>query len=362
MDFFDKTFYGNTVGQWGLTMVIIIGTLVVGKLLYWFTTNIVRRITDKTETKLDDILIDMIEEPLVIALTVVGVWYGLYRLTLPEFLTRWFTQGMEFLIVVCITWLIARLLDALYREYLVPLAERTETDLDDQLLPVLRKGTRLAVWSIGLIVALNNAGYNVGALLAGLGIGGLALAMAAKETVANIFGGVTIFTDRPFMLHDRIKVLGYDGVIKDIGLRSTRLETRAGRIVTIPNMIFTDRPVENVSLEPSRRIDLNLGLIYDTPPHKMREAIEILSKIIEENPHLEDHRKISFNTFGDFAMNIYLRYFIKKGEDNWDVQSEVCLSVLERFTEASLEMAFPTQTLYTHMMDDDSKPQDTTQQ
>ena len=346
MDFWEKTFYGNTIGQWALTLLIIIVTLMAGKLLYWITSKVARRITSRTKTKLDDIIIDMVEEPLVIALTVVGIWYGVNRLQLPEAVARWLTHGMQFMVVICVTWLIARLLDALYQEYLVPLAAKTETDLDDQLLPLLRKSTRLAVWSLGIIVALNNAGYNVGALLAGLGIGGLALAMAAKDTVSNIFGGVTIFTDRPFVINDRVKVLGYDGVIKEIGLRSTRLETRAGRIVTIPNATFADRPVENVSLEPSRRIDVNLGLTYDTPPEKMREAIQILNQILDDNPDLEPDRRISFNSFGDFAMNIYVRYFIKTGADIWGTRSEVSFAILERFKEAGLEMAFPTQTIH----------------
>ena len=346
MDIFERTFYGNTIGQWGLTLLIIVLTLVVGKLVYWITSNVVRRFTAKTKTRLDDIIIDMVEEPAVIALTVVGIWYGISRLTLPDAVDHYIKHGSQFLVVICVTWLIARLLDAMFEEYLVPLAAKTETDLDDQLLPLLRKSTRLAVWSLGIIVALNNAGYNVGALLAGLGIGGLALAMAAKDTVSNIFGGVTIFVDRPFIINDRVKVVGYDGVIKEIGLRSTRLETRAGRIVTIPNATFADRPVENVSMEPSRRVDVDLGLTYDTPLAKMREAVAILNKIIDDNPDLEQDRRVSFNTFGDFAMNIYVRYFIKGGADIWGTKSEVSFSILEQFQEAGLEMAYPTQTVY----------------
>ena len=136
--------------------------------------------------------------------------------------------------------------------------------MDDQLLPVVRKGLRATIWILGILVALNNAGYNVGALLAGLGIGGLALAMAAKDTVANIFGGVTIFTDKPFKINERIKLGGFDGTITEIGIRSTRLKTLEGRVVTIPNAKFTGGMVENVSMEPSRKVVLNLGLVYDT--------------------------------------------------------------------------------------------------
>jgi MscS family membrane protein len=351
LSFLEQTFYGNTIAQWGLTLLIILGAFVVGKVLYWFTTNVVRRFTARTKTNLDDLIIDMIEEPIVFAVTVAGIWYGMRQLTLPEMADGWIDQGLQFLIVLIITWLIARLLDALYREYLVPLAEKSETDLDDQLLPIVSRGTKLAVWSLGIIVALNNAGYNIGALLAGLGIGGLALAMAAKDTVSNVFGGITIFTDQPFVINERVKVEGFDGVVKEIGMRSTRLETREGRLVTIPNSTFADRPVENVSREPSRRVVLDLGLTYDTSPGQMRQALAIVEQIIEESPDLENKRTVSFNNFGDFALNIHVRYYIRKGADIWPTKSEVSLAIMERFAAAGLEMAFPTQTLYTRSLD-----------
>jgi MscS family membrane protein len=312
VEFLQQTFYGNTIVEWVICLLIILGAFVVGKTLYWFTTNVVRRFTSKTETKLDDIIIDMIEEPIVFAVTVAGIWYGLSRLMLPQGVTAAMGQGVQILVTLSITWLIARLLDAMYTEYLKPLADKTETDLDDQLLPILSKGTRIIVWSLGIIVALNNAGYNVGAVLAGLGIGGLALAMAAKDTVSNFFGGVTIFTDQPFTINERIKIEGFDGVIEEIGMRSTKLRTRHGRLVTIPNSIFAAKPVENVSREPSRRIDLNLGLTYDTTADQMRQALSIVEKIIDEHPGLENDKRVSFTEFGDFALNIYVRYFIRK--------------------------------------------------
>jgi MscS family membrane protein len=351
VEFLQQTFYGNTIVEWVICLLIILGAFVVGKTLYWFTTNVVRRFTSKTETKLDDIIIDMIEEPIVFAVTVAGIWYGLSRLMLPQGVTAAMGQGVQILVTLSITWLIARLLDAMYTEYLKPLADKTETDLDDQLLPILSKGTRIIVWSLGIIVALNNAGYNVGAVLAGLGIGGLALAMAAKDTVSNFFGGVTIFTDQPFTINERIKIEGFDGVIEEIGMRSTKLRTRHGRLVTIPNSIFAAKPVENVSREPSRRIDLNLGLTYDTTADQMRQALSIVEKIIDEHPGLENDKRVSFTEFGDFALNIYVRYFIRKDASIWPARSDVSLAIMEQFEAAGLEMAFPTQTLYTKAME-----------
>ncbi len=351
MELLEQTYYGNTVAEWGLCLATILGAFVVGKILYWFTTNVVKRFTTKTETKLDDIIIDMIEEPVVFAVTIVGIWYGLSQLNLSDRAEVWVDEGLQFLIVLTVTWLITRLLDALYKEYLKPLADASETDLDDQLLPIISRGTKIGLWSLGIIVALNNAGYNVGAIVAGLGIGGLALAMAAKDTISNMFGGVTIFTDQPFIINERVKIEGFDGVVKEIGIRSTRLQTREGRLVTIPNSIFAAKPVENVSREPWRRVVLDLGLTYDTSPEKMREALTIVESIIDAHPGLEDQKTVSFNNFGDFALNIHVRYYIRKEADIWPTKSEVSLEIMERFAAAGLEMAYPTQTIYTQPLD-----------
>lgn len=345
-DFLQKTYYGNTVLDWLIALAIIVGALLVGKALYWIFGNIVKQFTKKTKTRLDDIVIDMIEEPIVFIVTIAGVWYGINRLELPETAERWLGNIIQFLIILTIAWLITRLLDSFYKEYVVPLVSKTETDLDDQLLPILQKGTKLTVWSVGTIVALNNAGYDVGALIAGLGIGGLALAMAARDTVSNVFGGLTIFADRPFKLHDRIQIAGFDGFIRDIGVRSTRLETLEGRLVTIPNSKFSDTPVENVSLEPSRKVVSNLGLTYDTTPEQMKRAMEILQDIVAQNDSAEDKVLVSFNAFGDSAMNILFIYYIKSGADILGTQTDINMEILSRFTAEELEFAFPTQTLY----------------
>ncbi len=342
-----KTYYNNTIAEWGKALAIVVAAMVIGKILYWISKNLLLKLTSKTETKFDDILLDLIEEPIVFAFTAAGMWYGLHSLTLGERSQGWIGNGFQFVIVLAITWLVARLLKSIFTFYLAPLVEASENDLDDQVLPIIQKGTNLIIWSVGIIVALNNAGYDVGAVLAGLGIGGLALAMAAKDTVSNFFGGVTIFVDQPFKLGDRVKVSGFDGTIEEIGIRSTRMRTLAGTLVTIPNSVFSDSEVENVSEEPSRKVSLNLGLTYDTTPDSMKKAMSILREIAASNDHLEEKVVVSFNAFGDFAMNILLIYYIKKGADIMDTQTEVNMEVLDRFNAAGLEFAFPTQTLYT---------------
>ena len=349
-DILAKTFYGNTFSQWLTSFAIIVLAALVGKILYWFFGTVLRRLTANTKTRFDDIVLDMIEEPIVVAATISGIWIGLKRLTLPENVDVWIGNIMQGVIMLSIAWLLARLVDSMIREYLVPLAEASENDLDDQLLPILRRGVKAIIWAMAIVVAANNAGYDVAAVIAGLGIGGLALAMAAKDTVSNVFGGFTIFTDRPFTVNDRVRASGFDGNIEEIGLRSTRLRTLDGTLVTIPNSKFADSPVENVSAEPNRKVKLNLGLTYDTTPAQMGEAMGILREIAEANEDLEENLTIGFNAFGDFAMNILMIYYIKKGSDIMGTQSAINTEVLTRFNERGLEFAFPTQTILHQQM------------
>lgn len=351
-DFLSKEFYYNTIGEWAIALLILLGSFVLAKLIYWIFGNVIRQFTKRTKNKIDDIIVDMLEKPVILGLTIFGLWYGIRQLAFPETINVYINNAYMIVIALTATWLIARLVDAIIREYLIPLTEKTESDMDDQLIPVIRKGLRSVIWILGIIVALNNAGYNVGALLAGLGIGGLALAMAAKDTVANIFGGITVFTDKPFKINDRVKLNGFDGNITEIGIRSTRLKTLEGRIVTIPNAKFTDGMVENISSEPSRKVVLNLGLVYDTSAEKMEKALELLHEIAKSNNDVEDEHHVGFNDFGASALGIVFIYFIKKGCDILVTQTAVNLAIKRNFEQHGLEMAFPTQTIYTKKMGD----------
>ena len=344
-----KTFYGNTVQQWLIASGIIIAALIIGKTVYWISGHYIKRITSKTKTKLDDILVDMFEEPVVLILVTLGGWIALNTLNFSEKASLALNNFFQAVIILTIAWLIVRFFDALCEEYIVPLTEKTETDLDDQLLPIIRKGSKFAVWAVAIIIALNNAGYNVGALIAGLGIGGIALAMAAKDTISNIFGGLTIYTDRPFKIKDRIQINGFDGRVTEIGLRSTKIQTLMGRIVTIPNAKFAETEIENVSKEPTRKVTVNLGLTYDTPPEKMKEALSILGEIVKANKDITDKYVASFNSFGDFYLGIKFIYFIKNTNDEakiLQIESSISLAILEKFNKNKLEFAFPTQTIY----------------
>lgn len=346
-EFLAKEFYWNTVGEWLIALAIILGSILLGRVVFWVLSNIVKKLTAKTKTNIDDIIIDMIEEPMAFAVSILGIWYGLDALHLPDVAHVWINRIYYLLVIFNIAWLINRLIDALVEEYLVPIVEKSESDLDDQLLPILRKGIHAAVWIMAIIIGLNNAGYDVGALIAGLGIGGLAFALAAQDTVANFFGGVTIFVDKPFTVNDWIIIDGHEGIVEEVGIRSTRIRTFPGRLITIPNKVFAESAIENVSVEPSRRVILVLGLTYDMDHTRVQEALKILAEVHEKfSSHLEEKHLELFDSFGDFSLNVKFIYYIKKGEDVFQVNSQMNLEILERFNAAGLDFAFPTQTIH----------------
>ncbi len=336
----------NSVYDWLVSFAILVGAVIIGKVLYKIIGGVVKSFAAKTKTSLDDILVDKLEEPVVYGIVILGFYWGFNRLHFTDSVDSFFATIFMIIFILNVTWLVARVLDALVEEYLVPVVEKSESDFDDQLLPILRKTVTAIIWIMGILIALSNSGFNIGAMIAGLGIGGLALALAAQDTVKNIFGGIMVFLDKPFKMNDRIKVNGMDGFVEEIGVRSTRLRTLEGRLITVPNGQFSDNPVENVTLEPTRKVVINLGLTYDTTPENMEKAMEMLRQIVLDNKKVTDDPLISFNAWGDFSMGIMLIYYIRNIDDILTAQSEINLEILKQFNEAGLEFAFPTQTIY----------------
>lgn len=343
--FIQQIYWNNTLQKWLIAFGLVVLSAIIGKIVGWLFKKF-HLVTAKTKYKFDSILVDMIEEPIVFIILVTGFRLSVETLTLPEKLIIWINKGIHILIAMLVGWMLGRLIDALMETYLKPIVESSENDLDDQLLPVARKGSKLLIWSLAFVIGMNNAGYDVGALIAGLGIGGLAFALAAKDSLSNLFGGFTIYADRPFTINDRIQVAGFDGTVKEIGLRSTRLVTVDGRMVTMPNMTFTDKPVENVSSEPYRRITLVLGLTYDTTVEKIEAAMAMLRDIATKHSCISDDIKLGFTSFSASSLDITFIYQIIRGSDIFLTQTEVNLAILKKFNEQGLEFAFPTQTIH----------------
>jgi len=346
-EFLSQDFYGNSIKNWAISMGIFVGAVVIAKICYIIIGKYVKKITAKTKSRLDDILVHNLEKPAMFGVGLIGFYWGFERLSFGESIDGFFSNLFVVLITVNVTWFIVSIVDSLIDEYVMPIVQKSESDFDDQLMPLLRKVVNASLWSLGIVIALNNAGFDVAALIAGLGIGGLALALAAQDSVKNIFGGIMIYMDKPFKIGDRVIMNGFDGIVEEVGIRSTRIRTLEGRLVTIPNAQFNDNAVENVTREPSRKVVVNLGLTYDTTPENMELAMEKLKSIAAANSSLDEKVLVSFNAWGDFSMGILFIYYIKPEGDILITQSEMNLEILKQFNEAGLEFAFPTQTIYT---------------
>lgn len=348
MEFFEKDFWSNSILDWTIALGGILICYIGAKILLWVTNKIVKKYTEKTKTELDDILIDMLEEPIAVAITIGGFFWAVSYLNIPDPAVRNFlNKFLVFLLVIDFTWLVARTADALIEAYIVPMTEKSESEFDDQLLPIAKKGLKVVIWVLGMVLALDNLNVDIGAMIAGLGIGGLALALAAQDAVKNIFGGIMIFIDKPFKINDRVQIHGYDGTVEEVGLRSTRIRTLEGRLVTMPNSLFVDNEVTNVTSEPTRKVVLSLGLTYDATPEDIEKSLVLLDEIAQRNSDIiEPDTPKGFTTFGDFSLGITFVYYIQKDADVLGTQTKMHLDILKTFNENGLEFAFPTQTIY----------------
>tara|TARA_R110002096_G_scaffold332841_1_gene526842 strand:+ start:1016 stop:2044 length:1029 start_codon:yes stop_codon:yes gene_type:complete len=337
----------NTISQWLIAMAYIIGGVIVAKVAYYIFKKISKGFITKTETKLDDILVDTLEKPVIFAIAIFGFYLGMQQLKMPSDIALLVSNADKILIAICITWFAARFVNAVVEQYMEPAIEISESKSKKQLLPIITKVITVIIWMIGVIIAFDLIGYNLAGLIAGLGIGGLAFALAAKDYLQNIFGGISVFTDKPFKIDDRIKIDGFDGKVEEIGIRSSRIRTLSGSLVTIPNSMFISNSVENVALEPTRKIMLRLGLTYSTTPEKMNESMAILKEIVTDNQDIvTDEPIVFFENYADFSLVILFIYYIRKEADIPVAQNKINLDILERFDKAHLDFAFPTQTIY----------------
>ncbi|MCS6979627.1 MAG: mechanosensitive ion channel family protein [Flavobacteriales bacterium] len=346
-----RTLWHNTLEQWLISLGMVLASALFAGLLYRILDFFMHQIARRTATRLDDLILDQIRRPAILAIVLTGLWFALERLHFTDTIDRRIHKLFVILTAVNLTWAASRIISALIRELLLPYAQKENNALDAQRIKLLQQVTILLVWAVGLITGLHNAGFDVAAFIAGLGIGGIAIALAAQDTVKNMLGGLILFLDKPFRIGDRIVIEGFDGNVQDIGLRSTRIKTLEGRIVTIPNAHFSEKPIENITTGPAFRVVTDLGLVYSTPYEKIQEALNILNQLAAERVELEADSMAFFADYKDFSLNIRFVYFIKPGFPVFQTRNLINLEILRRFREAGLEFAFPTHTVFVHKND-----------
>ena len=347
------TYYNNTLYQYTVFFLFLILGVLLTKIYLYIIKRYLRNLVNKSKIKFDDILLDAAEYPGMILIFTACVYLGLKFLTLPSNIQVLLDNAVKVIVILCFTWFAVNLLDDIVEYYIQPVVEESETKFDDQLLSPLRKLLKIIVVILGVLTALKTIGYDITALLAGLGIGGLAVALAAQDTIKNFIAGILIFVDKPFRIKDWIKFEGGEGIVEDIGVRSTKIRTFNDSLIVVPNTNLVNANIENFSAMRKRRVLIYIGLTYDTPVEKIERAKEILREIIEGHPGTLPPVRITFHRFNTYSLDLRVEYFIRNfGFDYYlNTVDEINLKIKEAFDREGIEMAFPTEVVYVKMDD-----------
>ncbi|MFQ5621184.1 MAG: mechanosensitive ion channel family protein [Candidatus Nanoarchaeia archaeon] len=339
-------YFGTPLFHYILFFLALFGSYLVGKCVSLVVARHVKKLTKKTKTKIDDVILDSFERPLLLFALLLGGYGVLTALQFHPSVMVIANRVFDIGLVIAIGWFMMRFVDSCVLEYLIPLAKKSKSELDDQLVPVVRRGTKVLIWALVVVMVLDNLGVNVGALIAGLGIGGLAVAFASKDTIENLISGILIFIDKPFKLKDWVEVAGQSGIVEEVGIRSTRIRTWDNTLVIVPNKSIIGQEIENYQERSKAKVSINIGLVYGTSAAKMQKAKTILNKILDKYKAVgKTDRRILFESFGDFSLNIQFIYWVHDKKKFFEIKDKINLDILHEFEKAKLEMAFPTQTI-----------------
>jgi MscS family membrane protein len=317
-----------------------------------------KSIEDEEEVKpIRHLVLESITKPLSLFIWV----YGIYLVLTPLFLHFRKPDGTNLVhtvareaadlgTAVALVWFIFKLVSIVDYK-LKKWAASTDNAIDEVLAPLAGRTLRVFIVIIGGVLIIQNlTGVKIGPLLASLGIGGIAVALAAKDSIANLFGTLTILFDKPFQLGERITIDKYDGVVEEVGFRSTRIRTLTGHLVTIPNEKVVSSGVENIGKRPHIRWLTNITITYDTPPDKVEKAVSIIKEILDNHEGMQSDfpPRVYFNGFNDWSLNIMVIAWYHPA-DYWvmqDWQQRTCLEILRRFNDQGIDFAFPSRTVY----------------
>jgi MscS family membrane protein len=339
-------------------LLLLLGVTVVERLLRWG----IRRKIDAIPYQ-DGVIswLRLFLKALVRPVSLFVYVYGIYAALSPLYDHFQYADGTNLVLAVAkhaadiggtvaLFWFVYQLV-ALLDARIMKWAQGTHSNIDNMLVPLVGKTLRIFIIAIGGMMVLQNlTGLQIGPLLASLGIGGLAVALAAKDSIANFFGTLTILFDKPFQVGDRIKINDFDGSVENVGFRSTRIRLLNGHLVSIPNEKVVNSEVVNITQRPNIRWLTQIGITYDTPPEKVQQAVDILHGILEDHEGMDPELppRVHFDGFNEWHLNITVVAWYHPPEW-WDFQAwlqRTCLQILERFNAAGIDFAFPTRTVH----------------
>lgn len=353
ISFLQQTFFEIPLSRYLLALGVLLVALTLKRVFAHLFGKIAFPFAAKTETIFDDLFLSAINKPLELLFVIAGFWVGVQILQLPAEpvnASRFAYGVLKLLITFDVAWALYNLVN-LVEIWMSQWVSSSESELDDHLLPFVRKFLRIGIVIIAALIAIQNLGFSIAGLIASLGIGGLAVALAAQDTLANVFGSFMIIADRPFHIGDLIKYDSVEGKVEEVGFRSTRIRTIDRSLVSVPNRLVANSCINNLTRMTERRVKITLSLTYDTTPAQLRQAVESVRALLAARADLDQTSTlVYFNEFGASSLDILVQYFTLTTAmpEHLAIREEIGLQIMDELERLGLKFAFPSRTVYLH--------------
>jgi MscS family membrane protein len=336
----------NSLNQWIISLAVFIITNISAYLLYFIIIKLLNKLSKNKENELENFIIDIIKYIKNFIIIILGIYLSIQFLNINKSLYSLINKILIILITIKITLFIQKFLLKKFEKIII---KSLDYRLKRKLQPILRKILLTTIWLITFFLIITNLGYNLTSLIAGLGIGGIFIALAAQETLSNFFSSLSLFLDEPFAIGDIVDINGIIGTVEEFGLRSSRIRTFEGTLVAIPNNEIAKQKIINISKRENRRIDLNINLEYSTSTLKLKKALNIIKKALKSNKNICENFRVHFINFADSALLIEVVYYVKLLEtfdEVQDTRQDVNFKIKIAFEKEEINFAFPSQSIY----------------
>ena len=334
--------------QWLALLVLVFVVYAAGYLVARAIVRFALKLAERSRTEWDDMLIRRGAAPLRLAVSIAIFYFGSLALGLSAPAEAAVVVVAKVVTVLAFTWLAVRMVD-LFSDFIDRRLDARGDASAKTLVPMGRRVAKIFVLAVAVLSLLQNLGFNITGLLAGLGIGGLAVALAAQKTLENVFGGFMVVADRPVKIGDFCQVGEHMGTVEDIGMRSSRLRTLDRTVVTIPNAEFSTARIESYAVRDRMRIYTTLQVGYETTPDQMRYLLMEVPAMLHAHPKLlPTPNRVRFNNFGAHSLDIEVFSYVDTRDFNefTAVREDVYLRLMDIVDKSGTYFAFPSQTLY----------------
>jgi small-conductance mechanosensitive channel len=349
----NRTLWGNIILSYSIALIGIGVIWVVLKLIKKRLIVFLKTVSARSKTKLDDVIIEVAEKFVIPYLYLLISYTIITQLNLSEKVQKILSAALA---VVTAYYLVRLINFTFHRVVLLYMKRRNEPENRIKQVDGMLMVMKAIIWIAGIIMLADNLGYDVTTIIAGLGVGGIAIALAAQSILGDLFSYIVIFFDKPFEIGDFIIIDDHSGIVERIGIKTSHVRSLDGQQLIMPNAEMTKSVIQNYKRLQRRRVVFNIGVVYYTSSHKLRSIPATIKDIVSVQDEV-DFDRVHLKSFGDFSINYEIVYYVNSADYllYMDIHQEICMNIFEEFEKSGIEFAFPTQTLFVNKQDEGKK-------